>query len=60
MHHYINIIKEKDFTESEINHNQASDYNHVSKQHIGDNKRKKLMSVLNDLVELRKKINQGE
>lgn len=53
-------ILNKDFTESKINHNQATDYNHISKQYIVDNKRKKLMTVLNDLVELRKKINQGE
>ena len=56
----LNEISNKVFTESEINNIQSKDHNNVSQQHMSEFKRKKLMSVLNDLVELRKKINQGE
>ena len=49
----------KDFTDLE-NINNYSNENKISQQHISETKRKKLMNVLNDLVELRKKIKQGE
>ena len=49
----------KDFTDLE-NINNYSNENNISQQHISETKRKKLMNVLNDLVELRKKIKQGE
>ena len=52
-------IENKDFTDSE-NNNTYSDNKNISQHHIGETKRKKLMSVLNDLVELRKKIKNGE
>ena len=50
----------KDFTDLEIPHNQNNDYQNHPQQNMGESKRKKLMTVLNDLVELRKKIKQGE
>ena len=50
----------KDFTDLEIPHNQNNDYQNHPQQNMGESKRKKLRTVLNDLVELRKKINQGE
>ena len=49
----------KDFTDLE-NINNYSNENNISQQHISETKRKKLMNVLNDLVELRKKIKEGE
>ena len=53
-------ILNKDFTDLEIPHNQDIDYKNNPQQNMGESKRKKLMTVLNDLVELRKKIKQGE
>ena len=52
-------IVNKDFTDLE-NINNHSLEKDISQHHIGETKRKKLMNVLNDLVELRKKIKQGE
>ena len=52
-------IVNKDFTDLE-NINNHSLEKDISLHHIGETKRKKLMNVLNDLVELRKKIKQGE
>ena len=46
------------FTETE-NTNNHSD-NKVAQYKLGESKRKKLMNVLNDLVDLRKKIDLGE
>ena len=46
------------FTDNEININQSTTDN-ISLYQIGDSKRKKLVKVLNDLVDLRKKIDQG-
>ena len=47
------------FTDKEINNNEKNG-NEISHHHLDDSKRKKLMRVLNDLVDLRKKINQSE
>ncbi len=47
------------FTDKEINTNEKNG-NEISHHHLDDSKRKKLMRVLNDLVDLRKKINQSE
>ena len=47
------------FTDNEINTNQSNS-NDISLHQIDDSKRKKLMKVLNDLVDLRKKIDQGD
>ena len=46
------------FTDNEFNTNQSNS-NDISLHQIDDSKRKKLMKVLNDLVDLRKKIDQG-
>ena len=52
-----NEVQNNSFTEDEIDTNQDNS-NDASKHNLGDLKRKKLMKVLNDLVDLRKKINQ--
>ena len=52
-------VQNNSFTDNEINTIQ-DDSNNVSHHQLGDGKRKKLMKVLNDLVDLRKKIDQGE
>ncbi len=54
-----NEIGNNPFTDNEINTKQDDDSN-ISPHYLGDGKRKKLMKVLNDLVDLRKKIDQGE
>ena len=54
-----NEIENNSFTDNEINTNHDNN-NDISHHHLGDGKRKKLMKVLNDLVDLRKKIDQGE
>ena len=55
----LNKVENNSFTDNEINTTQAKD-NEISHHNLGDVKRKKLMKVLNDLVDLRKKIDQGE
>ena len=52
-----NEVQNNSFTEDEIDTNQDNS-NNTSHHHLGDVKRKKLMKVLDDLVDLRKKINQ--
>ena len=54
-----NEIGNNPFTDNEINIKQDDDSD-ISPHYLGDGKRKKLMKVLNDLVDLRKKIDQGE
>ena len=54
-----NEVENNSFTDNEINTNQYNN-DDTSLHYLGDNKRKKLMKVLNDLVDLRKKIDQGE
>ncbi len=49
-------IENKGFTDSVNNNNQTN--NNVAQHQLGETKRKKLMKVLNDLVDLRKTINQ--
>tara|TARA_B100001057_G_C22051976_1_gene645028 strand:- start:3 stop:425 length:423 start_codon:yes stop_codon:yes gene_type:complete len=46
------------FTETENTNNHSN--NNISQHKLGESKRKKLMNVLNDLVDLRKKIDLGE
>ena len=48
------------FTDEENANNEAEINRKVSQHQLGETKRKKLMNVLNDLVDLRKKINQGD
>ena len=50
-------VSNEEMTDSSFDSEQLNQ-SKVSQQNIGESKRKKLMSVLNDLVELRKKINQ--
>jgi len=54
-----NEVENNSFTGYEINTNQDN-MNDISHHRLEDGKRKKLMKVLNDLVDLRKKINQSE
>ena len=54
-----NEIENNSFTDNEINTNQYNN-DDTSPHYLGAGKRKKLMKVLNDLVDLRKKIDQGE
>ena len=51
-------VENNSFTDLEINTNQKND--ELSHHYLEDGKRKKLMKVLNDLVDLRKKIDQGK
>ena len=48
------------FTDNENANKQSNETKNISQHHLGESKRKKLMNVLNDLVDLRKKINQSE
>ena len=52
-------IENKGFTDTDNNNNQMKNNNN-SQHQLGETRRKKLMKVLNDLVDLRKKIDQGE
>ncbi len=54
-----NEVGNNSFTDNEINTMQDGSDN-ISIHNLSDSKRKKLMKVLNDLVDLRKKIDQGE
>ena len=54
-----NEVENNSFTDNEININQDVS-NDISRHNLGDGKRKKLMKVLDNLVDLRKKIDQGE
>tara|TARA_A100001011_G_scaffold398563_1_gene503472 strand:- start:329 stop:754 length:426 start_codon:yes stop_codon:yes gene_type:complete len=54
-----NSIENNFFTETKNDNNEIKG-NDISQHHLGESKRKKLMNVLNDLVDLRKKIDQGE
>ena len=55
----LNKVENDSFTDNEINTKQNNE-NDISHHHLGDSKRKKLLKVLNDLMNLRKKIDQGE
>ena len=54
-----NEVENNSFTDNEINIKQEN-IKDTPHHNLGDDKRKKLMKVLNDLVDLRKKIDQGE
>ena len=49
-------IRNNSFTDRENGNNENNNPNNLIGQTLGSTKRKKLMSVLNDLVELRKKL----
>ena len=55
-----NPRQNNDFTLHKDEHKSTTQGENSSQGSITDNKRKKLMTVLNDLVELKRKINQGE
>ena len=55
-----NPRQNNDFTLHKDEHKSTTQGEISSQGSITDNKRKKLMTVLNDLVELKRKINQGE
>jgi Predicted transcriptional regulators len=59
-----NILLKNDvnnlFTETEKNNNEHQDQLSVSQYKLSETKRKKLMNVMNDLVSLRKKLDQGK
>ena len=55
-----NDIENNIFTADKNNNHEASTKKNIAQHHLGESKRKKLMNVLNDLVDLRKKIDQGE
>jgi DNA-binding transcriptional MerR regulator len=48
----------KSFTEENISNNEQSNDTLISQHSLTDTKRKKLMNVMNDLVQLRKKLDQ--
>ena len=48
--------KNKAFTENEKNINESLDQKNINQHSLSDAKRKKLSNVLNDLVQLRKKL----
>ena len=48
----------KSFTEENISNNEQSNNTLISQHSLTDTKRKKLMNVMNDLVQLRKKLDQ--
>ena len=50
----------KHFTENKKNNNDQLDDNMISHHSINDSKRKKLVNVLEDLIQLRKKLNDGK
>ena len=54
-----NEVEKNSSTDNKININQDNK-NNISYHNLDDVKRTKLMKVLNDLVNLRKKIDQGE
>ena len=51
-------ITNNSFTNREHDNNENNNSNNLIGQTLGSTKRKKLMSVLNDLVELRKKLDE--
>tara|TARA_B100000513_G_C11735895_1_gene128509 strand:- start:43 stop:471 length:429 start_codon:yes stop_codon:yes gene_type:complete len=50
----------KHFTENKKNNNDQLDDNMISHHSMNDSKRKKLVNVLEDLIQLRKKLNDGK
>ena len=49
-------FQNKHFTENEKDNNELLDQSKLAKHSLNDNKRRKLMNVLDDLVQLRKKM----
>ena len=55
-----NSFQNNDFTLGNDEHKRVKIINDQSQSVIGESKRKKLMTVLQDLVELKKKLNQAD
>ena len=55
-----NSFQNNDFTLGNDEHKRVKNINDQSQSVIGESKRKKLMTVLQDLVELKKKLNQAD
>tara|TARA_B100000575_G_C22539372_1_gene346365 strand:- start:84 stop:512 length:429 start_codon:yes stop_codon:yes gene_type:complete len=53
-------IENNNFTLDPVEHKNTNKNEDKSQSIIAESKRKKLMNVLNDLVELKKKLNQGD
>tara|TARA_Y100000768_G_scaffold193787_1_gene145421 strand:+ start:116 stop:544 length:429 start_codon:yes stop_codon:yes gene_type:complete len=56
----IKPTKNNDFTLDKDNNKKTVQNENITQSMIAESKRKKLMTVLNDLVELKKKLNQGD
>ncbi len=50
------VDQNKNFTDSEISNNEHVEHSSISRYNINETKRKKLLNVLEDLVQLRKKL----
>ena len=50
------VDQNKNFTDNEISNNEHIEHSSVSRYNINETKRKKLLNVLEDLVQLRKKL----
>ena len=55
---FANENKNNNFTDKENDNIEQSNYSNVSHSNLSETKRKKLMNVMNDLVSLRKKLDQ--
>ena len=50
------VDQNKNFTDNEISNNEHIEHSSISRYNINETKRKKLLNVLEDLVQLRKKL----
>ncbi len=50
------VDQNKNFTDGEISNNEHVEHSSISRYNINETKRKKLLNVLEDLVQLRKKL----
>ncbi len=55
---FANENQNNNFTDQENDNIEQSNYSNVSHSNLSETKRKKLMNVMNDLVSLRKKLDQ--
>ena len=52
----MHVDQNKNFTDNEIRNNEHIEHSSISRYNINETKRKKLLNVLEDLVQLRKKL----
>ena len=57
---FANENQNNNFTDQENDNIEQSNYSNVSHSNLSETKRKKLMNVMNDLVSLRKKLDQDK